>query len=126
MARAHSKKRRLLGFAKLSDLASKKKKQSPGRVQTRTGDRLSTPEISSTTSPGMLARMRSFHRSSQSPSTNIKTGLADAGTGRRAQEKEEESTEAIPAQDAAATSTGSEEQEQSKVVPTKNWFCWAG
>ncbi|KAI6149790.1 hypothetical protein BKA82DRAFT_3266918 [Pisolithus tinctorius] len=98
----------------------KKKKQSPGRVQTRTGDRFSTPEISSTASRGMLARMRSFHRSSQSPSTSISRGLANTATGGRVQEKQEESTEAITAQDAAATSTGSEEQEQWKVVPTKN------
>ncbi|KAI6123717.1 hypothetical protein EV401DRAFT_2195822, partial [Pisolithus croceorrhizus] len=115
MARTHSKKRRLFGFAKTSNSTSGLA-SSPGRSETPAGDFASIPETPSMASPGRLARMRHFfRRSNQGPSTVAVTEITDTQVRVGAQ--------VTPDRDAGAASTGGgaqDQQEQPQASPAKN------
>ncbi|KAI6131088.1 hypothetical protein EDD16DRAFT_962365 [Pisolithus croceorrhizus] len=100
MARTHSKKRRLFGFAKTSNSTSGLA-SSPGRSETPAGDFASIPETPSMASPG--------------PSTVAVTEITDTQVRVGAQ--------VTPDRDAGAASTGGgaqDQQEQPQASPAKN------
>ncbi|KAI5999220.1 hypothetical protein EDD15DRAFT_141510 [Pisolithus albus] len=112
MARTQSKKRRLFGFAKTSNLTSGLASP-PGRSDTRVGDLTSIPETCRA-SPGRLARMRRFfHRSNRGSPTAIATEATDTQAGGVHQ--------VAPDHDATARSTGAQEQQKPPLpAPTEH------